>query len=50
MQGRNRDTDVENNYMNTKGGSGGGKDWEFGIDIYTVLGVKQITSENLLYH
>ena len=42
LQGRNRDTDVENKCMNTKGGSGGGHDsggmnWEIGIDIYTLI-------------
>lgn len=25
-------------------------DWEFGIDIYTLLCIKQITDENLLYN
>ena len=34
LQGRNRDTDVENKCMNTKGGKGGGMNWEIGIDIY----------------
>ena len=49
MQGRNRDTDVENKCMDTKGGkrqgggggSGdGGMNWETGIDIYTLICIK----------
>ena len=54
MQGRNRDTDVENKHMDAKGGkwqgaSGGVMNWEIGIDIYTVICVKWITNKNLLY-
>ena len=51
LQSRNRDTDVENKHMNTKGEKGDGMNWEIGIDIYTllVLGIKEITNENLLY-
>ena len=55
MQGRNRDTDVENKCMDTKWGKwwgGGGGDvmnWEIGIDIYTLICVKWITNKNLLY-
>ena len=32
------------------GGSGGGMNWEIGIDVYTllILCVKQVTNENLL--
>ena len=33
--------------MVTKGG--GGLNWEIGIDIYTLLCIKEITNENLLY-
>ena len=38
LQGRNRDTDVENKHTDTKGGSvggwgGGGTNWEIGIDM-----------------
>ena len=46
LQGRNRDTDVENKRMDTKwgetGGSdgGGGMNWEIGIDIYTLICIK----------
>ena len=42
---RNRDTDVENKHMDTKGGKGGdggGMNWEIGIDIYTLICIKQI--------
>ena len=39
--------------MDTKGEKqgrgGGGMNWETGIDIYTLLCIKQITNENLLY-
>ena len=31
------------------GGGGGGMNWETGIDMYTLICIKQITSENLLY-
>ena len=43
------ETDIENKHMDTKGGKGGGMNWEIGIDIYTLLCIKQITNENLLY-
>ena len=33
----NRDTDVENKRMDTKGEGGGGMNWEIRIDIYTLL-------------
>ena len=55
MQGSNRDTDVENKRTDTKrgkqvgGGGDGGMNWEIGIDIYTLICIKQITNENLLY-
>ena len=52
MQNRNRDIDVENKHMDTKGVKEGvGKNWEIGIDIFTllILCIKQMTSENLLY-
>ena len=35
--------------MVTKGGSGGRMCWEIGIDIYTLLCIKQVTNDNLLY-
>ena len=31
------------------GGGGGVMNWEIGIDIYTIICIKQITNENLLY-
>ena len=48
MYRRNRDRDMENNYMDIKGERGGGKNWEIGIDIHTslILHLKQITNEN----
>ena len=52
MQNRNRDIDVENKHMDTKGVKEGvGKNCEIGIDIFTllILCIKQMTSENLLY-
>ena len=54
MQGRNRDTDVQNKRMDTKGGKvvgggGGGMNWEIGIDTYTAVCIKWVTNENLLY-
>ena len=53
MQGRNRDTDVENKRRDTKGrkwrGGGGVMNWEIGIDIYTLICIKWITNKNLLY-
>ena len=32
-----------------QGGKGGGINWEIGIDIYTLLYIKQITNKDLLY-
>ena len=54
LQGRNRDTVVENKHMDTKegkwqGGGGGVMNWEIGIDIYTLICIKWITNKNLLY-
>ena len=50
LQNRNRLTDLENELMVTRGeGSGGGVDWEFGIDMYTLLYLKEITNKDLLY-
>ena len=34
---------------NLWGKDGGGTNWEIGIDIYTLLCIKQITNKNLLY-
>ena len=32
-----------------QGGTGGGINWEIGIDIYTLVYIKSITNKNLLY-
>ena len=50
--GRNRDTDVENKRMDTKGGKwqGAGScvvNWETRIDMYTLIGIRWITNKNL---
>ena len=37
QRNRNRDIDVENKHMETKGESGGRMNWEIGIDVYTLL-------------
>ena len=49
LQNRNRVTDVENKLMVTRGKGGGGINWEIGIDIYTLLYIKQTTNKDLLY-
>ena len=36
--------------MVIKGKRGGGINWEFGINIYTLLYVKQINNKDLLYN
>ena len=50
MQGRSRDTVVKNKCMDAKGGRGGGKAWEVGTDMYTLLCIKHVTSENVPHH
>ena len=42
LQSRNRGTDVENKYMDTKEEGEGERNWEVGIDTYTllILGIK----------
>ena len=35
--------------MVTKGERGVGRNWEIGVDIFTLLHVKQINNEDLLY-
>ena len=40
LQNRNGLTDIENKLMVTKGERGGGINWEFGINIYTLLYIK----------
>ena len=42
LQSRNRGTDVENKYMDTEEEGEGERNWEVGIDTYTllILGIK----------
>ena len=40
LQGRKRDVDVENSFVDTEGKGEGGSNWESSIDIYTLLHVK----------
>ena len=50
LQNRNRHTDIENKLMVIKGERlGGGINWEFGIEMYTLICIKWITNKNLLY-
>ena len=43
-------TDLENEFMVTREeGQGEAIDWEFGIDTYTLLYLKQTTNKDLLY-
>ena len=47
---RQKQTDVEKKSMDTKGGKRGrGINWEIGIDVYTLLYIKQITNKDLQY-
>ena len=49
LQGRNRDTDVQNKCMDTKKvEDGGGMNWEF--DIFPLISIKYITNVNKLYN
>ena len=43
------ESQVSKTTMDTKGCSGGGMYWEIGIDIYTLLFIKWLINENLLY-
>ena len=47
MQSRNRDT--EKKHTVTKGWKRGGMNWKMGTDIHTLLCIKEVTNENLLY-
>ena len=55
LQGRNRDTNVENKRMDTQGGKwrgrggGGVMNWAIGTDMYTLMCIKLMTKKNLLY-
>ena len=48
LQNRNRDMDVENKHMDTKG-VGGGKNWEIGTHIYTLFSSVQSLSRVRLF-
>ena len=49
LQGRNRDTSVENKGGRVVGGCSGGMNWETGSDMYSLICIKWITKKNLLY-
>ena len=49
MQNRNKPTGIENKLMAAKRERGGGINQEFGININTLLHIKQITNKDLLY-
>ena len=49
MQGRNRDSDIENRLTDTAWEGEGGMNKESSIETYTSPCVKQIASGNLLY-
>ena len=40
LQGRNRDTDIENKLVDPVEEGEGGTNWESSIDIYTLLSIK----------
>ena len=44
------DSQTENKLVVIQGKRGGGINWEFGINIYTLLYVKQINNKDLLYN
>ena len=48
LQKRSRVTDVENKLMITRVW-GGGINWGIGIDIYTLVYIKQVTNKDLMY-
>ena len=47
LQGRNKDSDIENRLMGTVGEKEGGTNWESSIEIYTLPCVKQIAKAKL---
>ena len=49
FKNRNKVTDVENKFMVTNGEKRGGINQEVEIDMYTLLYIKQIIKEDLLY-
>ena len=46
---RNRHMDIENKFMVNKGEREGRINYEFGVDIYTLLYIKWVTNKDLLY-
>ena len=49
LQGRNRDSDIENRLMDTAGAGEGRTNWESSIEICTLPYVKQIVDGKCLY-
>ena len=49
LQNWNRLTDIEDKLIHYQRGGGGAISWEFGIKIYTLLYIRQITNNDLLY-
>ena len=49
LQGRNRDTDVENGRVDTAGDGEGGLSWKSSTDIFTFPSVRQMAGGKLLY-
>ena len=49
LQNRKRLTDLENEFMVSRGERTGGRDSEFGMDLYTLLYLKWITNKDLLH-
>ena len=49
LQGRNRDTDVENGRVDTAGDGEGGLSWKRSTDIFTFPSVGQMAGGKLLY-
>ena len=50
MQGKNRDSDIENGLVDTVGEGERGVNGESSVDIYILPCVKQIAGEKLLYN
>ena len=50
MRHRSREKNIWTPRGEAAGGGGGGMmNWEFGIDMYTLMCIKQMTNKNLLY-
>ena len=49
VQSRNILTDLENELVDTRGKAEGAIDWEFGMDMYTLIYLKWTTNKDLLY-